>query len=240
MSDFGRELRERQTSRRVYLIRHGSTELNSEDRIRGQCNVPLSLEGREEITRLGYLLAESNIRLLVSSDLDRAVETAQAVARPLRASVTKTASLRPWDVGKFTGRPAVEATARLVEFARDRPNTPVQGGESFNSFKLRAFGGLRIALSASEEPLALVSHHRVERLLASWLAAGCPSDLSLDLDVMFTRGEPPAHAEIIEVPLAALEDGRFPGAYAGESVQGPAQADGSLAPGPSVIEVPYG
>jgi broad specificity phosphatase PhoE len=228
LTDFGRELRERQTARRIYLIRHGSTEMNSEDRIRGQCNVPLSAEGREEIGRLAELMKESNLRFLVSSDLDRAVETAQAVAAPLRASVAKTALLRPWDVGKFTGRSAEVATPRLIEFARDAPNRPVPGGESFNSFKLRAFQGVRVALSGSELPLALVSHHRVERLLSAWLSAGATAALDLDLNVMFTRGEPPAHAELLELPLAALEDGAFPGGYAGESAQGPSSADGSL------------
>lgn len=240
MSELGRELRERQTSRRVYLIRHGSTEMNSEDRIRGQCNVPLSAEGREEVARLGALLRESNIGFVICSDLDRAVETAESVAANCLASLNKTALLRPWNVGKFTGRPASEVTPRLVELARDRPNWPAPGGESFNSFKFRAFQGVRVALHASEAPLALVSHHRVERLLASWLAAGCQSDLTLDLNVMFTRGEPPAHAEMLELPLAALENGEMPGNLAGESVQGPAQADGGLAPGPSVVEAPYG
>lgn len=238
LQDFGQELRDRQTSRRVYLIRHGSTEMNSEDLIRGQCNVPLSAEGREEVARLGALLRESNIQFIVCSDLDRAVETAKAVAGPRRADLVKTSLLRPWNVGKFTGRPAAEVTPRLAELARDRPNWPTPGGESFNSFKFRAFQGVRTALHASEAPLALVSHHRVERLLASWLAAGAQSDLTLDLNVMFTRGEPPAHAEILELPLAALEEGV--GALAGESVQGPAQADGALAPGHPVLEAPYG
>jgi len=228
MNEMGRELRERQSHRRVYLIRHGSTEMNSEDRIRGQCNVPLSAEGREEIARLASVLAESNIQFLVSSDLDRAVETAESVARACGAKLAKTALLRPWDVGRYTGRPAGEVTPRLLELARDRPNEPAPGGESFNQFKLRAFQGLRVALGASEAPLAVVSHHRMERLLAAWFSFGCSSDLELDLNTMFTRGEPPAHAEMLEIPLAALEQGAWPGGLAGESVQGPSSADGSL------------
>ena len=172
LSDFGRELRERQTHRRVYLIRHGSTEMNSEDRIRGQCNVPLSAEGREEIARLAELLRESNIQFIVSSDLDRAVETAESIARARGARLNKTGLLRPWDVGKFTGRSASAVTPRLIELARDTPARPAPGGESFNDFKHRAFMGIRVALGASEAPLAIVSHHRMERLLAAWLSAG--------------------------------------------------------------------
>jgi broad specificity phosphatase PhoE len=229
MTGLGQELAERKTARRVYLIRHGSTEMNSEDLIRGQCNVPLSPEGREEVARLASLLRESNIRFLVSSDLDRAVETASAIARACGARVAKTGLLRPWDVGSFTGRPAGEVTPQLATLARDFPGRSTPKGESFSSFKLRAFQGVRAALGASQEPLALVSHHRVERLLASWLAAGCQPDLSLDLNVMFTRGEPPAHAEMLELPLQALELPRaLPGGLAGESVQGPSSADGAL------------
>ena len=235
--DFGQELRERQTHRRVYLIRHGSTVMNSEDRIRGQSNVQLSPEGQQEIARLAGLLKGSNLQFLVSSDLDRAVDTAKAVGGACGASVVKTALLRPWDVGEFTGRDAAAVTPRLMEFACDRPSVPVKGGESFNSFKLRAFEGVRTALHASEAPLGIVSHHRVERLITSWLLAGAQSDLSLDLDEMFTRGEPPAHAEMIELPLRALEVlAASPGALAGKSVQGPASADGSLT---DAGELPY-
>jgi len=226
MTGLDQELKERQTARRVYLIRHGSTEMNSEDLIRGQCNVPLSAEGKEEVARLAALLCESNLRFLVSSDLDRAVETARAVAASTGAVVVKTALLRPWDVGSFTGRPAEEVTPRLFELARDAPSKMTPGGESFNSFKKRAFEGLRTALFASDAPLGIVSHHRVERLLAAWFATGCPSDCELDLDLMFTRGEPPAHAEMLEVPLERL--GAAARSLAGESVIGPSSLDGSL------------
>jgi broad specificity phosphatase PhoE len=225
MTGFDQELKERQTARRVYLIRHGSTEMNSEDLIRGMCNVALSEEGREEVARLAALMRESNVRFLVSSDLDRAVETARAVAGQCGAIIAKTGLLRPWDVGRFTGRPAEEVTPRLFELACDAPNKATPGGESFNSFKLRAFEGLRTALSASDAPLGVVSHHRVERLLAAWLAAGCQRSLELDLDLMFTRGEPPAHAEMLEIPLERLADA--PHSLAGESVIGPSSLDGS-------------
>lgn len=219
------DLLSRQTARRIYVIRHGSTELNEEGRIRGTCNVQLSELGWKEVFSLAERLRESNIERIFCSDLDRAVNTAGAIAAAVHAPVTKTELLRPWNVGDYTGRVSSTVTPKMERLARSTPNVPAPNGESFNTFKHRAFAGVRTALAGSERrPLALVTHHRVERLLAAWSAEGQPSDLALDLDVMFTHGEEPAHAEQVSIDLHALASDSLP--YAGASVKGPQEAEG--------------
>lgn len=219
------ELLARQTSRRVYVIRHGSTELNEEDRIRGTSNVQLSELGWREVRSLAERLRDSNIECIFCSDLDRAVNTAGAIAAVVHAPVTRTELLRPWNVGDYTGRASSTVTPKMERLARSTPNVPAPNGESWNTFKFRAFSGVRFALAGSDRrPLALVTHHRVERLLAAWTALGQPSDCELDLDVMFTRGEPPAHAEQVALNLHALAADSLP--YAGASVKGPQEAEG--------------
>ena len=196
-------------SKEFYLIRHGSTKLNKQnggvDKIRGWANVPLSEQGREEIQELGKKLANSGLKILVHSDLDRARDTAQAIANTTGAQMVPSPLLRPWNVGIFTGKDSNAAHPELVKLAEKNPDEPIPQGESFNQFKTRAFDGLRQALvDAKDNPLGVVTHHRVERLYNAWLAAGQPPDYSIDFDTMFKHGEDPAVAKRVSVDISKL------------------------------------
>lgn len=213
------------TERTIYVIRHGSTELNEAGRIRGWSNVALSELGKREVERLGKQLANSNIGVIFCSDLDRARDTAEAVARTTGAKVYPTELLRPWNLGDYTGRSSSVVHPDIVRLAENEPNKATKGGESFNAFKKRAFEGLRWALVNSDGlPLALVTHHRVERLLNAWTELGQPSDHALDLAVMFEHGEDPAHAEQLPIYLPSVHSAYDP--LCGEDVEGPETADG--------------
>lgn len=193
-------------ARKLYLIRHGATALNSEsggvDRIRAWSNVPLSEEGREEALKLGEKLKDSGLQVLYYSTLDRAHETAKAIARTTGAQLVPDQDLKPWGLGDFTGKESKAVHPKLCEYAIERPNEAVPGGgESFNQFKLRVFSGIRRALDQTPEDVlfGIVTHHRVERLVKAWIKEGEKPDLALDMDEMFKFGEKTGHAEIIEI-----------------------------------------
>ncbi len=111
--------------RTIYVIRHGSTELNEKHQIRGHANVPLSALGREEVRKLGAKLASSNIGIIFHSDLDRARDTADAVAQATGAKNFSSKLLRPWDLGDYTGR----ASSRCIRASLVRLRT-LRGGRS--------------------------------------------------------------------------------------------------------------
>lgn len=195
--------------REIYLIRHGATALNSEsggvDRIRGWKNVQLSEKGREEIKALAQKLKDSGIKTLVSSDLDRAAETAHAIAATTGARVTLTKQFRPWDLGEFTGQESSSIHPVIADFATRKPDTKIPGGEAFNEFRYRVFNGLREYLWQNpDDLLGIVTHHRDERLLKAWIEKGQPRNLGLDLNVMFRHGEKTAHAEVVKIDLGTL------------------------------------
>lgn len=201
----------KRTEREVYIIRHGATAMNSEsggpDRIRSWRNLPLSPEGHREIHKLGQELANHGIATCVSSDLQRARETAQAVAKTNHAEVILNSDLRPWDLGEFTGQESRVVTPEIIKFAQQKPERKIPGGESFDEFKERAFKGVREACDDYPvQYLAIVTHHRVERLIKAWQAAGFPADKSIDFSVMFSPGEKTAHAEKIKIDLMALNE----------------------------------
>jgi probable phosphoglycerate mutase len=193
----------------IMIIRHGSTALNAgsggKDRIRGWRDVPLSPKGEQEIKATAEKLADSGLQVLVHSDLSRAAKTAQAVSRTTGATSIPSPALRPWNVGHFTGRESDVVTPKLRDFVCRDPDEPIPGGEAFNTFKERVFTGVRQALQiAGNASLALVTHHRVDRLLAAWEKAGQSPDLEIDPNVMFTHGEPPASFRTMVVNLKAL------------------------------------
>ena len=64
----------------LIVIRHGETDWNRQHRFQGQIDVPLNALGREQARRLGLRLAAEPIDWLIVSDLQRARQTAQAVA----------------------------------------------------------------------------------------------------------------------------------------------------------------
>ena len=196
--------------RQILLIRHGETSLNSNDnsadRIRGWTDVPLTEKGRQGAKKLGEKLKTGGPDILASSDLIRAKETAVIVSKvsgiPLEL-VSK--SFRPWDVGKYAGTSSKDSVPMLADMASKQPNKKVPGGESFNAFKTRLFNGLYNMLrSVDSETVGIVTHHRVERLLKSWQAAGYPKDGQIDVRVFAQKGECPGDAEWFAVPFERL------------------------------------
>ena len=67
----------------------------------------------------------------------------------------------------------------------------------------RAFEGVHEALQhAGDRKLALVTHHRVERVLNAWQNEGQPEDHKIHLDTFLQKGEPPGSAQIMPIKLA--------------------------------------
>ncbi len=183
--------------RSFLLIRHAATRLNRPDgdRIRGWRDLPLSVEGERETAELARGLRGSGLRVVVTSDLTRAVQTGRAIAVETGAVMEVDGRLRPWDVGEFTGELSAKVTPRLMGYV-ERAGERVPGGEAFATFRDRAFAGIEGAMRfAGARRLGIVTHHRVERLVKAWIAAGRPADRGIDEGVFGQRGEAPAHAE---------------------------------------------
>ena len=75
---------------RIIAIRHGETEWNTGARIQGHTDIALNARGLWQAQRLAQTLADEHIDHIYTSDLTRALTTAQAIAQP-----SATATLRP-------------------------------------------------------------------------------------------------------------------------------------------------
>jgi probable phosphoglycerate mutase len=68
---------------RIYLIRHGATELTAEDRFAGSTQVSLYSEGRLQAAALAERLRSDELNAIYASSLDRTMETARLIGSHL-------------------------------------------------------------------------------------------------------------------------------------------------------------
>ncbi len=89
----------------ILLIRHGETAWNAERRLQGHLDIPLNAEGERQAALLGAALAGEAIDHVLSSDLGRARQTAEAIlrARGIAPAVQVDPQLRERCYGGFEG-----------------------------------------------------------------------------------------------------------------------------------------
>jgi phosphoserine phosphatase len=91
---------------RLFLIRHGETQANIEQRYQGQGESHLSELGIEEAEELSKFLSSENLSAIYSSTLSRSYETGRIIAKPHKLDVTKIDGLKErhygvWEDMKF-------------------------------------------------------------------------------------------------------------------------------------------
>jgi 2,3-bisphosphoglycerate-dependent phosphoglycerate mutase len=155
---------------RITAIRHGETAWNVDTRIQGQLDISLNEKGRWQAAQAASALAAERIDAIVSSDLSRAYETAQFVAKPHGLLVYTEPNLREREFGLFQGKTFAEIEAQHPEDAlrwRKRvPDFAPDGGESLLIFRERVAQCLRrLAAQFAGKHLVIVSHGGVMDIL---------------------------------------------------------------------------
>src|SRR5690349_12441668 len=87
----------------VLLIRHGQSEGNAARRFGGHTATPLSARGRRQANATARALQGEELTAIYSSDLARAVETAQALASLTGLEINPTSAFRERSVGVMEG-----------------------------------------------------------------------------------------------------------------------------------------
>ncbi len=176
----------------ILLIRHGETAWNAEKRLQGHLDIALNAEGERQAALLGAALALEPIDHVVSSDLLRARQTAEAIARGRGMAVDTDPALRERCYGGFEGLLYSEIAARFpLEFAawqaRDVDAVLPLGanrGETFRQFYERTTGAILAQAQAHPgKTIALVAHGGV--LECAYRAAlGLPLETPRDFKVL--------------------------------------------------------
>jgi broad specificity phosphatase PhoE len=151
-------------TRRLVLLRHGQTAWNDAGRAQGHADLSLDETGRAQAADAAPYLASLSLAAIWSSDLARARETAEIVARAAGLQVKTDARLREYDVGERQGLTVAEAAERFPELGSDweigNPPAGVRGAESYHDVAARIVPVCREALeSLDREETGLVVTH---------------------------------------------------------------------------------
>lgn len=152
-----------QRKTRVILVRHGQSEGNVGQRFGGHSATPLSPLGRAQAEATARALASEGVTAIYSSDLRRAVETAEPLARLTSLEPKLSSAFRERSVGQMEGLTFEDAAREYPdEYAallrRDFEHV-ILGGESYRQLLDRAAAELDRAINSNVGgTIAVVSH----------------------------------------------------------------------------------
>lgn len=98
-----------------YIVRHGQTNGNLENRMQGHADIPLNETGKKQAWQLAQVLKDVHFDEIISSNLSRALETAKAVALERKMEVKATQALREKTYGSYELRFNHEVKEELKE-----------------------------------------------------------------------------------------------------------------------------
>lgn len=159
---------------RVFLVRHGATQLTAEDRFSGASGVDLSEEGRWQVQQLARRLGREPIAAVYCSPLGRTVETAAILAQPHGITPVKHDGLREISHGRWEGLTRGEVAARFCDeydaWEADPFTFAPEGGESGLGVLARALPVVRAIVVAHPGQCVIVASHKATlRLIMSSL-----------------------------------------------------------------------
>ncbi len=157
-------------SLRLLLLRHGETAWNRERRYQGWTDTPLSAEGLLQAEAAARELKEHTFAAVYASPLQRARDTAAAIAAPHGLPVETDPAFKELGFGQWEGLTLDEARARDAAVYDGWANTPhlvsPPEGESLVQARLRVLAGLeRLRAGHPDKVVCLVAHGIPVRIL---------------------------------------------------------------------------
>ncbi len=170
----------------LYLIRHGETEGAEIRRYKGTLDVPLSEKGMKQVERVSeHILklmstiqkeedalpvSERNLAAVYSSDLSRALKSAEIIARPHSLRPIAVPSLRERNFGLWEGMSFEEIKEKYHEEFKAWAGNPLEfspvNGESTLEVKDRVMNAFEKIIQAHPgERIAIVAHGGVNRII---------------------------------------------------------------------------
>lgn len=160
---------------RIYLIRHGETEMNRLGVFRGRFEVDLNERGRKQAAEIADALKGEGIELLYSGPLRRTRETAEIIGRTLGVEYLVDEGFNNISLGAWQGVPKDVVKRDYPEMWVQWQTAPerllVPGGETVEDLKSRAHARILEIVSSKTATrpsvLGIVTHRSVMKGLAA-------------------------------------------------------------------------
>lgn len=163
---------------KAIIVRHGETDYNAQRILQGYSPVPLSTRGRQQAALVAERLPSLQPRILYSSDIQRAQETAEIISHKLALPIQPCTGLREWHVGTWQHKSADEFETHLEAIGGHVVTYVPEGGESQLQTQERMVAQMQsLAAQHAGETVLCVSHGKAIDLFTRHV---------LGLDVMRT------------------------------------------------------
>ena len=168
-----------------YLVRHGSCDGLGEIIWGRTPGIYLNDEGKAQAQRLAGDFKHMQIDAIYSSPLERARETAEAIARAAKLEVKQSLAFNEIDFGEWSGQSlaALDRDERWLRFNTQRSTTRIPGGEMFLEVQARAvFEIERLSQHHAGGRVVIVSHADVIKSVLGY-AGGTPVDRIQEIEI---------------------------------------------------------
>ena len=170
---------------RFGLIRHAETVWNREKKIQGQTDSPLTRQGISQALKWGRVLNQISWDRIMTSDIGRAIETAERINQKLQVTIYSDPGLREQDWGQWTGKTLIEIEKEDPQFfaAQIRAGWmfhPPKGETRLNIWERGHMALVNMAARLPGETILVVTHEGVIKSLIYRLSGR-----------KFTGSEPP-------------------------------------------------
>lgn len=159
--------------KRIIMVRHGQSESNVKKTFTGQLDAQLTEDGREQARRMARYLDQYQIDKIYASSLQRAVETAQAVALRQNCPVEKRDELMEINSGLWQGLTFEEIAEEYPQtygvWRTDIGKATPEGGETCEELYNRVTAFFKKVLEIPEETICLVCHATPIRMMESYI-----------------------------------------------------------------------
>lgn len=157
----------------LFLIRHGETMWNVERRCQGHTDIPLNEKGLAQAEKLGEFMHDVALHAVYASDLSRAAQTAEKVARQHGLQVQKCRGLRERSYGEWEGLSLEQIAEHYPNHMEARRQGGMYGVEKFAGLQQRVVHALtELAQKHLGENILAVSHGGSINAFLHWITNG--------------------------------------------------------------------
>lgn len=148
---------------RLYLARHGETEWNRLSKVQGRTDIELSEKGLIQAKLLAKRLERENIDIIYSSNLKRALKTAEAIAEYKNFCINESEKYQEICFGPWEGMTINEIKEKYSEdyrkYREDPVNFVLPGAETFFDLSVRTYNAIREIVNCNiGKNILIVSH----------------------------------------------------------------------------------
>ena len=157
---------------RVYIIRHGQTEMNNKNVLQGRSDLPLNETGIKQAHDAGIVLKEKGITFdyVFSSPLIRAVQTAKQAAPDINVIIDE--RLIEMDYGPYEGMDLASPAPEIITFFSDFVHNPAPEGMEQLSSVVKRSGEFLEEIKKLEGSILISTHAIAMKGILEYLTPG--------------------------------------------------------------------